>query len=143
MDFPYNISIDNVPLERKQHTKFLGVFIDENLNWNQHIRHITTCISIEKLAFYTKQKIIFQRLLSLCYTIISLILPYITYCNLIWATGAKTKLDHIHLLQKKAIRICTGSQYLAHTNPLFNELKTLNVFHINSLQSLLFMFKII
>ena len=56
-------------------------------------------------------------------------------------TGAKTKIDPIHLLQKKAIRICTGSQYLAHTNPLFNELKTLNVFHINSLQSLLFMFK--
>ena len=71
----------------------------------------------------------------------SLILPYITYCNLVWATGAKTKIDPINLLQKKAIRICTGSQYLAHTNPLFNELKTLNVFHINSLQSLIFMFK--
>ena len=36
VDFPYNIIIENVPLERKQHTKFLGVFIDENLNWNQH-----------------------------------------------------------------------------------------------------------
>ena len=71
----------------------------------------------------------------------SLILSYISYCNLVWATGAKTKIDPINLLQKKAIRICTGSQYLAHTNPLFNELKTLNVFHINSLQSLLFMFK--
>ena len=45
VDFPYNIIIDNVPLERKQHTQFWGVFIDENLNWNQHICHITNCIS--------------------------------------------------------------------------------------------------
>ena len=71
----------------------------------------------------------------------SLILPYITYCNLVWATSAKTNINPIFLLQKKALRICTGSQYLAHTNPLFYELKTLKVYDINSLQSLLFMFK--
>ena len=33
-DLPNNILIDGVPLERKTHTKFLGVFIDEHLNWN-------------------------------------------------------------------------------------------------------------
>ena len=71
----------------------------------------------------------------------SLILPYITYNNLIWATTNKTKLNSIYLLQKKAIRICTGSQYLSHTKPLFYQLKTLTVFDINTLQSLLFIFK--
>ena len=30
-----------------------------------------------------------------------------------------TKLDHIFLLQKKAVRICTKSSYLSHTDPLF------------------------
>ena len=71
----------------------------------------------------------------------SLILPYITYCNLVWATSSKTKINTIYLLQKKALRICTGSQYLAHSNPLFHKLKTLKVFDINSLQGLIFMFK--
>ena len=41
INFPYNIVIDNISLERKSHTKFLGVLIDENLNWNEHLRHIT------------------------------------------------------------------------------------------------------
>ena len=71
----------------------------------------------------------------------SLILPYITYCNLVWATSTKDKINSIFLLQKKALRICTGSQYLAHTNPLFYELKTLKIFDIHVLQSLLFMYK--
>ena len=139
MDFPYNIIIYNVPLERKQHTKFLGVYIDENLNWNQHIRHVTNCISRNVGILYKTTNYLPKTTLFMLYY--SLILSYITYCNLVWATGAKTKIDPIHLLQKKGIRICTGSQYLAHTYPLFNELKTLNVIHINSLQSLLFMFK--
>ena len=30
IDFPYNIIIDNVPLERKRTTTFLGVIIDEH-----------------------------------------------------------------------------------------------------------------
>ena len=45
IEFPDSILIDNVPLQRKKYAKFLGVFIDEHLNWNEHLRHITTCIS--------------------------------------------------------------------------------------------------
>ena len=48
----------------------------------------------------------------------------------------------IHLLHKKATRICTGAQYLAHTHSLFSDLKTLKVFDTNSLQiSLIFLYK--
>ena len=96
--------IDNLPLERKQRTKFLGVFIDENLNWNQHIRHITNCISRNVGILYKTKNYILKTTLFMLYN--SLILPYIhvTSCNLFWATGAKTKIhvDPIYLLQKKA-----------------------------------------
>ena len=47
-----------------------------------------------------------------------------------------TKLDHIFLLQKKAVRICTKSSYLSHTDPLFKSL-----YDINTLQIAIFMFK--
>ena len=138
-EFPYNITIDNIPLERKKETKFLGVIIDENLNWNEHIRHITTAISRNVGILYKMKKYIPCNTLVMLYN--SLILPYVSYCNLVWATCAKTKINSIHLLQKKAIRICTGSPYLSHTSPLFHKLKTLTVFDINSMQSLLLMFK--
>ena len=71
----------------------------------------------------------------------ALILPYLNYCNITWGNCSKTKLDHIFLLQKKAVRICTNSPYLMHTNPLFYELKILKVYDINILHTALFMFR--
>ena len=50
----------------------------------------------------------------------------ITYCNLVWATSARTKNKSIYLLQKKALRIC-----LSHTSQISYKLKTLTVFDIN------------
>lgn len=61
----------------------------------------------------------------------SLILPFIKYFNITWASFGITKLDPIHKLQKKALRICTNSLYLAPSRPLFFKLKTMTVYDIN------------
>ena len=34
---PFNIRINNETIERKSHTKFLGVHVDENLNWKEPV----------------------------------------------------------------------------------------------------------
>ena len=36
----FNIRINNETIERKSHTKFLGVYVDENLNWKEHVNLI-------------------------------------------------------------------------------------------------------
>ena len=47
----------------------------------------------------------------------TLILPHFHYCLLLW--GSVVKENHfLHLLQKKALRIITNSDYLAHTDPI-------------------------
>ena len=73
----------------------------------------------------------------------SLVLPYITYCNSVWANCGSTKINSIFKLQKKAIRICTGSHFLAHTDPLFYKLKTLKNFDLNTTHVAVIMFKYI
>ena len=57
-------------------------------------------------------------------------LPYLNYCINIWGNYNKTKLDILHKLQKKALRLCTGSHYLSHSAPIFHKMKTLNVFDL-------------
>ena len=37
---------DNTNLERVNNTKFLGVTMDENLNWTNHIEHVETVSKI-------------------------------------------------------------------------------------------------
>ena len=90
---PIYINIDGTPLEQKNNSKFLGVIIDESLTWNQHIHHVTMCVSksigiISKLKFILPHKTLF-----LLYN--SLVLPYIIYCNAVWANCSSFKLNSI------------------------------------------------
>ena len=42
------ISLDGEPIKQISHTKFLGVTIDENLNWKYHIDN--TCLKLSKIT---------------------------------------------------------------------------------------------
>ena len=41
-----HLFIDDVAIEQKTHTKFLGVVINENLNWSDHVKYISTPIAV-------------------------------------------------------------------------------------------------
>ena len=102
---------------------------------------------MNKLKKYFPQHI----LLSLYNT---LVLPYINYCNISWATTIDkvlylcpwtgpetTNIDNIFKLQKRALRICAGSTRISHTKPLFYKFNVLNVFDLNKLQTDTFMYR--
>ena len=79
----------------------------------------------------------------MCHLVVSnvLVLPYITYCNLAWGNCGLTKINSLLLLQKRALRVITNSRYLAPTDPLFFQLKTLKISDIHRLQTAIFMHK--
>ena len=134
-----NIIMDGTRLTLSKHVKFLGITLDDQINFNKHrseiCNKISKCIGISiKLRPVLPEKQLF-----LLYN--SLILPYLQYCNTTWASTGSTKLEPILKLQKKALRICTSSHFLAHSQPLFFRLKTLNVFDIHIYQIALIMFK--
>ena len=54
----------------------------------------------------------------------SLIVPHLNYCKLTW--DSKIVNGHnIHILQKKALRIITDSDYITHSEPICKELRVL------------------
>ena len=108
------------------------------LPWST-IYNISSSIAKGIGILYKVKDVLLQQSLLMIYN--TLILPYIHYCNIVWGNCSKTKLDHILLLQKKAVRICSKAKYLSHTNILFNRLKVLKVQDINYLQIAIFMFK--
>ena len=59
-------------------------------------------------------------LISLYY---SLFHCHLSYGISIWGVANKTLLEKVFLLQKKAIRAITKSDFLAHTDPLFKKLR--------------------
>ena len=63
------------------------------------------------------------------------------YCNSVWAGVSHSKLERIHKLQKRALRICTHSSFYAPSRPIFHKLNTLTVFDIRTLQIAIIMYR--
>ena len=134
------IVLQNNVLEQVDNTKFLGVYIDQRLDWETHVNFIAAKISksvglLCKAKYYLPSK----SLLTLYY---ALIYPYLTYYNLIWASTYVTNLQRIYLLriQKRAVRTISKADYKASSKPLFANLTILDVFSIYSFQVSSFMY---
>ena len=122
------ICIDSIPLKKVNAVNFLGVYIDCNLKWDTHVNNIickvSRCIGILfKLKYYLSDHALFS-----LYN--ALVLPHLSYCVSVWGNCGKLKMNILFKLQKKVLRICTSSHYLAHSAPLFIKLKTLNIFDL-------------
>ena len=133
-----SLSINGSPIEGVCSTQYLGVSIDCNLTWKPHIDKITKLVSrkvgiISQIRHYVPRSI-----LILLYN--SLILPQISYCLEIWGNTYYSLLKPIFHLQKKVVRLITFSDIHAHTAPLFQKLKILDVYKLCKLQTCLFVF---
>ena len=72
----------------------------------------------------------------------SLILSHLQYCTLLWANSYYSHLHKLRLLQKKAIRILSNTDYRAHSSKLFLKLKLLKLDDIMTFQLGTFMYKL-
>ena len=97
------LSICNNEIKRSESIKFLGVFLDENLTWKDHIRYLENKIAKNiGLLFRSKPYLTKKCLLSLYYSYIH---TYISYANIAWGSTYISNLKKINSQQKHAIRI--------------------------------------
>ena len=135
-----NIKIDGNNIQQVNKTKFLGIVIEEHLNWALHISHLCNIIArnvgiLQKLRYFIPTYV-----LKILYH--SLILSHLQYCTLLWANSYRSHLHKLRLLQKKAIRIISNTDYLAHSSKLFLNLKLLKLDDIMTFQLGTFMYKL-
>ena len=130
LNYSPEICIDNKPISQVPYSKFLGVYIDENLLWNVHIENISKKISKGIGILNKAQKCLNQTTLHQLYY--TFIYPYISYCNHVWGNTFKKYLKKIELLQKRIIRLITFSKFKANTSELFKDLKILKCHEIHT-----------
>ena len=105
-DTDINICINTINVARVQSSKFLGIIIDENLNWKPHIQLVKSTLSKTLSIIYKASKLInYEGMLTLyC----SLFLPYLTYCCAIWGNTYATNVNCIYVIQKRVVRTRGG-----------------------------------
>ena len=134
-----DLIIDNVKIENVNHTKFLGVIIDQNLTFYNHIQYMKGKISRALGILYKCRKYVNRSTLLTLYN--AFVYPYFNYCISIWGGTYDSYLQPLIKLQKRAIRIIANVGWRANTAPLFKELNilTLPELHVYFVQ--LFVFK--
>ena len=116
-----NITINGTIIERVQSFNFLGITISESMSWANHLLFIKKKISKVIGILYRLKNTFPSEVLKTLYK--SLVLSYINYGLLLWGVEVK----NLEVIQKRAIRLITGSNYIAHTEPLFIQLGLLKV----------------
>ena len=105
--------------------KLLGVLLDEYLTFDSHIDMLSSKIS-KSLYIINRVKNLLPKkvLLSLYFALVH---SHLSYCISIYGCANKTSIEKLILKQKKAMRIIFNVSNRAHTAPLFQELKILNI----------------
>ena len=119
-----SLNINNVKIERVTQFNFLGLILSSQLSWKNHIQFISNKISKVIGVLYRLKDVYPQSVLLMLYN--SLILSHINYCLLSWGSGIVN--DHpIHLLQKKALRLVSNSDYVSHSEIICKNYRLLKV----------------
>ena len=132
-----NIAINNVSYNCSEtSTKFLGILIDENLSWKQHISYLNS--KILKTLFTIKQVKHILPYDSLRKLYSTLVESHLSYGIMAWRNASESPKYKTLLLQKRAIRAINKANYNSHTEPLFKRSKILKLNDLYELKVILF-----
>jgi hypothetical protein len=119
---------DDNPNVADRSFKLLGVYIDENLSFNQHCKHVCNKLAQSNYIINRVKNILPRNVLRTLY--FSLFHSHLLYCLPLYACTSTKNLNRLKVLQKKVIRTICNVAYNEHTDPLF---KMLNIKPIEKL----------
>ena len=85
------IKIQNCTINKTDSKKFLGVIIDNKLNWHEHIIYIKNKISKSIGIIYKVRKFVEKQTIKNMYY--TFVFPYLIYCNEIWGNACQAYVD--------------------------------------------------
>ena len=102
-----HISLHNHKLKKVDQVKFLGVIIDHELTWNQHIDHLNAKLNSSLSIIKRIMKFIPESEYPKLYD--SLFKSHLTYCISSWGGVPCYKLSCLFTAQKRCIRLLFGT----------------------------------
>ncbi len=125
-DTGISLSFGDVEIKQEKVTKFLGVYLDECLNWDTHIKHV--CSKMSKNLYLLNSVKHYLPTWSLKNLYFAYINSHMVYGLSIWGPmAAKTSLKRIRTLQNKALRAVVNAKYNASIKPILKRLKILSI----------------
>ena len=133
------LSINGVCLERVRVATFLGVLLDEQLNWKPHLASVQSKLSKTTAILYKCSQVIDSCSMQILYC--SNISTVYTLLFRDMGNTYHSNINRIIIIQKRAIRLLFDAGRLDHTAPLFQRANVLKFTHLVKLKTAVFMYK--
>jgi hypothetical protein len=115
-------------IEKVNNFRYLGVYLDENLNWEKHVTNLHSKIKFSIRTFYFLKNICSAFLLrTLYFALIDSRLQYAIQC---WGGTFKCHIEKLRITQNHFVRLISNCQKRESSFPLFCELKILPIQHL-------------
>ena len=98
-----NISIDGVTLQKVNSLKFLGVCIDHQITWKDHITYIANKLS-KRIAIINRASHVLDTKTLYCLHN-AIFKPYFIYCIELWGNTYKNNINTVFIQQQKVMKI--------------------------------------
>ena len=120
-NIPFEIKVDNKLIKNLQHTKFLGVTIDENPNWNEHVYN--KLLSNKRLLLNARSLLPTTVLQHIYY---AHIYSHLIYGLSIWGNMiSKRNKNNLYKIQTECIKVLTKKAKNYPLRDLYNQYSVL------------------
>ena len=136
-----NIRIKDTSISRVNKIKYLGLIIDENLNWQEHINMITSKTASMVAAVYRCRDYLSYRAKMNVYN--AFFLSNFRYLLPVWGTCGQVRFNSMQLLQNKILKVLFKYDYLYHTDDLYRELAVFRLDVLLKIEQSKLMYRII
>ena len=106
------LKLNNQEIHESNKIKYLGLLLDPKLSWNVHITELCKKLSRSVGMLYKIRNMCPDHILKSLY--FSLFHSHLSYGISLWGVAKCNLVERVFLLQKRAIRAITKSEFLAH-----------------------------
>ena len=136
----FNLSINDLGLSRTDSVKYLGVYLDDNLNWTPHVKHLSLLLARYSGLFYRIRNLVLKYILLMLFY--SVVYSRVQHGIILWGSTFKPVLRELEVRLNNIVRTITGSRKFDHVTPLFKQLKLLKLHDIYQLELEKFMYQL-
>ena len=126
----HSISIDGVNLQKVDSLRFLGVCIDHQITWKDHITYISDKLSKSVAIIYR------AKALYCLYNVI--FKPHFIYCIEVWGNTYVNNIKPVFILKKSYVNCLS----LDHTSKMFSQLDILKIYDLIDFSTCIFMYEV-
>ena len=116
-----SIKINNVPIERVNHCKYLGVTIDTEFTWKPQFNHVKSKVLRNFYALRRARPFIDQTTALTLYN--TMIRPHFEYCSTVWMKPNSGHIKRLQILQNRALRTVLKVDYRHSRRDLYQRLQ--------------------